>query len=59
MNGSRYLEYNSRFLQQIRPHVGTNDMESFIKANLNVFPKATAIVVSGCFSIADGLRKGN
>lgn len=51
-----YLKYDTRFLQEICPHVRTNDAILLIKANLNVFPKTTAIVIPGGLGVTDGLE---
>jgi len=53
-----HLKYNARFLQQICPHVRTNDVIPLIKADLNVFPKSTAIVIPGGLGVTDGLEMG-
>lgn len=52
-----HLKYHSRFLQQICSHVGTDDTVTVVKADLDVFPKATAVVISGGLCISDGLGK--
>lgn len=52
-----YLKYYSGLLKQIRSHVGTDDVISLIKANLNVFPKAAAVVIAGGFCISNGLHR--
>lgn len=49
------LEHHSRLFQKVRPHVGTNDTVSFVEADLSVLPESTAVVISGCFCISNGL----
>ncbi len=50
------LENNPRLLQQVRPHVGTDDVVTSAEADLNVLSKATAVVVSSGFCISNGLE---
>lgn len=50
-----HLEDHSGLLQQVGPHVGPNDVVPFVKANLNVLPKTTAVVIARGFRIANGL----
>ena len=52
-----YLEHHSGFLQEVGPHVGSDDLEPLIKADLCVFPKVTAVVVPGGLCIANRLQK--
>lgn len=52
-----HLKYYSGLLKQIRSHVGTDDVISPIKANLNVFPKAAAVVIAGGFCISNCLHR--
>lgn len=51
-----YLKHHARLLQQIRPHVGADDAVATVEADLDVFPKTTAVVVACCLCIPDGLR---
>lgn len=50
-----HLKHHSWFLQQIRPHVGTDDAVAAVKANLDVFTKTTAVVISSGLCISNGL----
>lgn len=50
-----YLKHNSWFLQQICPHVRPDDVIPPIKANLNVLPESTAVIIPGGLSITYGL----
>lgn len=50
-----HLKDHPGLLQQVRPHVGPNDVVLFIKANLNKLPKAAAIVIASGLGISDGL----
>lgn len=49
------LKHNTGLLQQVRPHVSPSDAAIPIKSNLNVLPKATAVVIPGCLCISDRL----
>lgn len=49
------LENNPRLLQQVRPHVGTDDVVTSAEADLNVLSKATAVVVSSGFCVSNSL----
>lgn len=49
------LKNNTRLLQQVRSHVGADDVVPPAEADLNVFPKATAVVISSCFCISNSL----
>lgn len=51
-----HLKHHSRFFQQICSHVGTDDTKAGVKADFDVFPKATAVVISGGLCISNGLR---
>lgn len=51
------LGNHSRFLQEICPHVGPDDLISLVEADLRVLPKATAVVVSSRLCIPDGLEE--
>lgn len=51
-----YLKHHARLLQQIRPHVGADDAVATVEADLDVFPKTTAVVVACCLCVPDGLR---
>lgn len=50
-----HLKHHSWFLQQIRSHVGADDAVVIVETDLNVFPKATAVVISGGLCISNGL----
>lgn len=50
-----HLKDHSGLLQQVRPHVGTNDAVPLVKADLNVLSETAAVVIAGGFSIPDGL----
>lgn len=52
-----HLKRHSRFLQQVRPHVGPDDVIVFVESDLDVLPKATAVVVSSRLCIPDGLEE--
>lgn len=54
-----HLKDHSGLLQQVGPHVGSNDVVPFVKANLNVLPKAAAVVIASGFSISNGLYGTN
>ena len=45
------------FLQQIGPHVCPLYGVLFAEPQLDVLPESTAVVVSCCFGVADGLHK--
>lgn len=51
------LGNHSRFLQEICPHVGPDDLISLVEADLRVLPKATAVVVPGRLGISYSLTK--
>ena len=51
------LEHHSGFLQQIRPHVGTDDMVVLIKEDLDVLAKPAAVIISYRLSIPNGLQE--
>lgn len=50
-----YLKHDSGLLQQIRAHVGSNDMIPPVKADLNVLSEAAAVVVACRLRIANSL----
>lgn len=52
-----YLEDNSWLFQKISSHVGTDDVKVAIEANLDIFSKAAAVVISCRFGISNGLVK--
>lgn len=52
-----HLKNNSGFLQQVSPHVCSNDPVLLIKADLCVFSKSAAVVISSGFCIPYGLKK--
>lgn len=51
-----HLEHHSGFLQQICPHVGTDDAISAVEADLDVLAEAAAVVISGGLCVSDGLN---
>lgn len=57
MESMTHLKDHPGLLQQICPHVGSNDVPLSAKTNLNVLPKPTTIVISCGFSITNGLQK--
>lgn len=54
-----HLEDHPGLLQQVSPHVGPDDVVPLVKANLNILPKAAAVVIAGGFGISDGLFRTN
>ena len=52
------MKYDSRFFQQIRPHIGSDNMKLLIKINLDIFPEPRRIIIPRRFSIANGLHNG-
>lgn len=54
---ANYLKHNSRLFQQVGSHVSPNYTVLLVKPNLNVLPKATAVVIPCCFGIPKGLNK--
>lgn len=52
------LKNNTRLLQQVCSHVGTNDVVTSAEANLNVLSEATAVIISSCFRIPNSLENG-
>lgn len=50
------LKHYSRLFQKVRPHVGSNDVVFPVKSNLNVLPKATAVVVSRRLGVSNSLQ---
>lgn len=54
---SNYLENHPGFLQQIRPHVGSDDPVPPVEADLCVLPKTAAVVVPGGLCIPDRLER--
>lgn len=50
-----HLEDNARLLQQVSPHVGTDDVVVSAEADLDVLPKAAAVVVPRGFGVSNGL----
>lgn len=50
------MEDDPRLLQEVRPHVGPDDVAFFAEAYLDILPKATAVVVSGRFCVPNRLR---
>lgn len=60
--GQTHLEDDSRLLQQIRPHVGPDDVEVLVEVDLDVLPEARRVVVPRRLGVADRLhdwRGGN
>ncbi len=51
-----YLKYNSRFLQQVSSHVGSDDLKGGVEIDLDVFPESRRVIVSSRFRISDGLH---
>lgn len=51
------LENHPGLLQQIRPHVGSDDAVPPVEADLRVLPKTAAVVVPGGLCIPDGLER--
>lgn len=51
-----HLKHHAGFFQQICSHVGADDTVAIVEANLNVFPKAAAVVIPGGLCISDGLE---
>lgn len=51
-----HLKHDSRLLQQVRPHVGADDVVALVEADLDVLPKAAAVVVPGGFGVSYGLK---
>lgn len=49
------LKNNARLLQQVRSHVGTDDVVTSAEADLNVLSKATAVVISSGFCVSNSL----
>lgn len=49
------MEDDPRLLQEIRPHVGPDDVPFPAEADLDVLPKTTAVVISSGFSVPDRL----
>ena len=52
---STHLEHHSGLLQQVGPHVGSDDMEAPVKADLNVLAETTAVVIPCCFGVTNRL----
>lgn len=50
-----YLEDNPRLFQEIRPHVRPDDVSFSAKADLDVLPKTTTVVIASGFSIPNRL----
>lgn len=49
------LKNHPRLLQQVRSHVGPDDVVASAEADLDIFSKATAVVVSGGFGVSNSL----
>lgn len=56
---STYLKGHSGLLQQVGPHVGPNDVVTFVKTNLDILSKTAAIVIASGFGISNGLYRTN
>lgn len=50
-----HLKHHAGFFQQICSHVGADDAVAIVEANLDVFPKAAAVVITGGLGVTDGL----
>ncbi len=50
------LKHHSGLFQKVRPHVGSNDAVFPVKSNLDVLPKATAVVVSRRLGVSYSLQ---
>lgn len=53
--GPAHLKNHAGLLQQVRPHVGSDDVVPSAETDLYVLSKATAVVVPSGFSVSDGL----
>lgn len=51
-----HLKNHPWLFQKVCPHVSTNDLVFFVKADLSVLPESTTVVISGCFCISNGLQ---
>lgn len=49
------LEDDPRLLQEVRPHVGSDDVPFSAEADLDVLPEAAAVVVARGFRVPDRL----
>ena len=47
----RHLEHHSRLLKQVGPHARTDDVETFVKVNFDVFSESAGIIVPCCLGI--------
>ena len=56
---STHLKDHPGLLQQVGPHVGSNDVVPSVKADLDILPKAAAVVIARGFGISDGLFRTN
>lgn len=54
-----HLKDHSGLLQQVGPHVGSNDVVPLVEAYLNILSKAAAVVIASGFGISDGLFTTN
>lgn len=52
---STHLKHHSGLLQQVCAHVGTDDVIPPVKADLDVFPEAAAVVVTCRLCVSDSL----
>lgn len=48
--------HNSRFLQEITIDVSPNNRVIIREIDLNIFPKATWIVIPRCFTVSESLE---
>ena len=53
------LKHHSRFLQQVRPHSGTENFKSVVESQFAVLSKPRTVVIPGRFGVSDGLRSSN
>ena len=51
-----HLKDNTRLFQQVRSHIGSDDLERGVEIDLDVLPESGGVVVSGRFRISDGLH---
>lgn len=54
---SYYLENDSGFLQEVGPHVCSDDPVLLVEADLGVLPKTAAVVIPGGLCISYCLRE--
>lgn len=56
---SSHLATNSRLLQQVLVNASPFNGPSFGEVDVNVLPKATGVVISNCFGIAEGWEEND